>query len=90
MDIHRAIPQIPLVLHGTHGVSDVLFRETRKYGMVKVNLNRTVRDAYTYFVAQNADKLELTALKTRGVEIYASSIERMMLDVLESAGKASF
>ncbi|KAI1387022.1 aldolase [Hypoxylon trugodes] len=87
MDVHRAIPQIPLVLHGTHEVSDELFRETRKYGMLKVNLNRTVRDEYTDFVAQNAGKLELTILKMRGVEVYAQSIERVMREVLGSAGK---
>ncbi|KAI4858801.1 aldolase [Hypoxylon rubiginosum] len=88
MDVHRAIPHIPLVLHGTHGVSDELFRETRKYGMVKINLNRTVRDEYTDFVAQNAGKLELTVLKAQSVEVYAKSIERIMRDVLESAGRA--
>ena len=87
MDVHRAIPQVPLVLHGTHGVSDELFRETRKYGILKINMNRTVRDDYTEFVAQNAGKLELTTLKTRGVEIYAKSIERVMRDVLGSAGR---
>ncbi|KAI1107740.1 aldolase [Jackrogersella minutella] len=88
MDVHRAIPQIPLVLHGTSGVSDELFREMRKYGILKINMNRTVRDEYTKYIAQNAGKLELTTLKMRGVEVYAKSIERVMRDVLESAGKA--
>lgn len=88
MDVHRAVPQTPLVLHGTHGVSDELFQEIMKYGVVKINLNRTVRDEYTHFIAQNAGKLELTTLKMRGVEIYARSIERAMTDFLKSAGKA--
>lgn len=88
MAVHRAIPVIPLVLHGTHGVSDELLRETRKYGVKKVNLNKTVRDEYTEFIAQNAGKLELTTLKIRGVEVYSQSIQRVMQNVLGSADKA--
>ncbi|OTB03129.1 hypothetical protein M426DRAFT_74257 [Hypoxylon sp. CI-4A] len=87
-DIHRAIPRVPLVLHGTHGVSDELFRTIRGYGVLKINMNRTVRDDYTDFVAKNAGKLELTALKTQAVEVYTASIERVMRHVLGSAGKA--
>lgn len=88
MDVHQAIPQTPLVLHGTSGVSDELFREIRRYGVLKVNLNRTVRDGYTKFVAQNAARLELTTLKAQAVEVYAKSIERVMRDVLGSANRA--
>ena len=55
---------------------------------MKINLNRTVRNEYTEFVAQNAGKLEITTLKTRAVEVYARSIERAMRDILGSAGKA--
>lgn len=87
-EIHRTIPDIPLVLHGTHGVSDELFRKTRQYGVLKVNVNRTVRDDYTKFVAENAGKLELTVLKVRAVEVYTESIKRVMRDVFDSAGKA--
>lgn len=50
-------------------------------------MNRTVRDEYTEFVAENAKRLELTTLKLESVEIYQRSIERMM-DVLKSSGKA--
>lgn len=75
-------------MHGTHGVSDEQFRTARKHGMVKINLNRTVRDEYTDFIAENAGKLELTVLKMKGAEVYARSIERVMRDVLGSAGKA--
>lgn len=88
MAVHQAIPQIPLVLHGAHGVSDELLREARKYGVIKVNLNKTVRDEYTEFIAQNAGKLELTTLKMRGVEVYSQSIQRVMKNVLGSADKA--
>ncbi|KAG6368428.1 hypothetical protein INS49_002635 [Diaporthe citri] len=87
-EIHGLIPDVPLVLHGTHGVSDELFRKTRQYGVLKVNVNRTVRSDYTKFVAENAGKLELTVLKVRAVEIYTESIKRVMQDVFDSAGKA--
>lgn len=87
-EIHKIIPDIPLVLHGTQGVSDELFRKTRQCGVLKVNVNRTVRDNYTKFVAENAGKLELTVLKKRGVEVYTESIKRVMRDVFGSAGKA--
>lgn len=76
----------PLALHGTHPVSAELFRKTIACGVRKINLNRTVRDAYTSFVAENAGALELTVLMVRAVEVYARSIERMM-DVLGSAGR---
>ncbi|KAH7034762.1 ketose-bisphosphate aldolase [Microdochium trichocladiopsis] len=86
-DLNENIPSIPLVLHGTTAVSDVLFRETIKRGVHKINLNRTVRDDYSRFVAANAGKLELTALKEQAVEVHAKSIERLM-DVLGSSGRA--
>ncbi|CAH0051797.1 unnamed protein product [Clonostachys solani] len=89
MDIHKAVPNVPLVLHGTHGVSDALFHTSRQHGMVKINLNKTVRDPYTDFIAEKAGELELTILKMKGVEIYQKSIERVMHEFLGSAGKAS-
>ncbi|KAJ5084067.1 hypothetical protein NUU61_008646 [Penicillium alfredii] len=54
-------------------------------GVRKINLNRTVRDEYSEFVAKNAGVLELTALKVQAVEVYARSMERM--DVLGSSGR---
>ncbi|KAL4972762.1 fructose-bisphosphate aldolase [Aspergillus desertorum] len=56
----------PLVLHGTHPVSDDL----------SINLNRTVRDAYTRFIADNAGTMDLTALQ-----------EEADMDVMSSAGR---
>ncbi|KAL4987433.1 ketose-bisphosphate aldolase [Aspergillus falconensis] len=76
----------PLVLHGTHPVSDDLFRKTIACGVRKINLNRTVRDEYTRFVADNAGILELTVLQEEGVKVYARSIERIM-GVIDSAGR---
>ncbi|KAH8901778.1 fructose-bisphosphate aldolase [Thozetella sp. PMI_491] len=86
--VHEAVPNIPLVLHGTSDVSDDLFKQARKAGVVKINLNRTVRDDYTKFVAENAGILELTVLKMKATEVYTQSIQRVMVDFLDSAGRA--
>jgi fructose-bisphosphate aldolase class II len=75
------------VLHGTHPVTDELFHETMARGVVKINLNRNVRDEYTAFVGESWSKHELTQLKEKAVEVYAKSIERAM-DMLRSSGKA--
>ncbi|GLA18125.1 hypothetical protein AnigIFM62618_005280 [Aspergillus niger] len=85
--IQQAIPSTPLVLHGTHPVSDELFRKAIECGMSKVNVNRTVRDKYTEFVAENAGEMELTTLKVQAVEVYTESVERVM-KLFGSAGKA--
>ncbi|KAH8433832.1 class II fructose-bisphosphate aldolase [Aspergillus melleus] len=79
-------PTIPLALHGTHPVSDELFLETIQCGVRKINLNRTVRDEYTKFVAENTGSMELTVLSVQAVEVYTKSIVRMM-DVLGSSGR---
>ncbi|KAF2629845.1 fructose-bisphosphate aldolase [Macroventuria anomochaeta] len=79
---------IPLVLHGTHPVADELFHEAMARGIVKINLNRNVRDEYTAFVGENWSKDELTQLKEKAVKVYAKSIERAM-DMLRSSGKAA-
>ncbi|KAL3431581.1 ketose-bisphosphate aldolase [Aspergillus tetrazonus] len=76
----------PLVLHGTHPVPDDLFRKTIACGVRKINLNRTVRDEYTRFIADKAATLELTVLQEEGVKVYTRSIERMM-EVMGSAGR---
>jgi fructose-bisphosphate aldolase class II len=76
----------PLVLHGTHPVSDDLFRKTIACGVRKINLNRAFRDEYTRFIADNAATLELTVLQEEGVKVYTRSIERMM-EVMGSTGR---
>ncbi|KAH9985275.1 fructose-bisphosphate aldolase [Xylariaceae sp. FL0662B] len=86
-NIHKMVPKVPLVLHGTSGVTHQLFKAARNAGIVKINLNRTVRDDYTRYVAENAGKLELTTLKMKATEVYMQSIQRAMKDILDSAGR---
>ncbi|OJK01202.1 hypothetical protein ASPACDRAFT_1866518 [Aspergillus aculeatus ATCC 16872] len=80
-------PSVPLVIHGTHPVPDWLFRKAIDTGARKININRNARDEYTKFVAENAGRLELTALKEQSVAIYQKSVESLM-DVLGSSGRA--
>ncbi|KAE8325991.1 ketose-bisphosphate aldolase [Aspergillus sergii] len=77
----------PLVLHGTHPVEDELFLKAIDCGVSKINVNRTVRDDYTKFVAENAGKLELTVLKALAVDVYSKSVQHVM-DLFGSSGKA--
>ena len=75
------------MLHGTHPVSDELFHKAIGRGIVKINLNRNVRDDYTTFVGQEYARHELTVLKEKAVEVYVSSIARAM-NMLGSSEKA--
>jgi fructose-bisphosphate aldolase class II len=79
---------VPLVLHGTHPLSDDMVRISMGKGMRKINQNRNVRNRYMKYLEENSGKEELTVLQTRGVEIYSEEIERVMVEVFDSAGKA--
>jgi len=79
---------VPLVLHGTHPLSDDMVRISMGKGMRKINQNRNVRNRYMKYLGENSGKEELTVLQTRGVEIYSEEIERVMVEVFDSAGKA--
>ncbi len=76
------------MLHGTNPCSDKMLKVGISNGMYKINQNRAVRIKYMKFVEENNAKLELTELQTKGVEVYSKEIERMMSEVLGSAGKA--
>ncbi|RAH77197.1 fructose-bisphosphate aldolase [Aspergillus japonicus CBS 114.51] len=87
--IHKAVgDETPLVLHGTHPLSDKMVQVAMDHGMVKVNQNRNVRNGYHQYIEENAAKVELTTLQTQGVEIYSQGVERLMVEVFKSAGKA--
>lgn len=63
-------------------------RVAMKHGMVKINQNRSVRNEYHQYLAANSSLTELTRLQEEGVEHYSRGIERFMVDVFGSAGKA--
>lgn len=76
------------MLHGTHPLSDDMVRAGMQRGMRKINQNRNVRNGYHQYIEQNCSKVELTTLQTEAVEVYSKDIERLMVEVLGSAGKA--
>ncbi|CAH0046594.1 unnamed protein product [Clonostachys solani] len=87
--IHAALGDAtPLVLHGTHPLSDEMVRVGMARGMVKVNQNRNVRNGYHEYIAENCTKVELTTLQVEAVEAYSKGVERLMVEVFSSAGKA--
>lgn len=53
-----------------------------------MNQNRNVRLGYHEYLENNCGKVELTELQVQGVEEYAKGVERMMVEVFNSAGKA--
>lgn len=88
--IHEALgDKTPLVLHGTHPLSDEMVKVGMAKGMVKINQNRTIRDKYHKFMAENGSKTELTTLQAQAVEEYSKGVERFMIEVFQSAGKAA-
>ncbi|KAK7219158.1 hypothetical protein V2G26_007161 [Clonostachys chloroleuca] len=87
--IHAALGDAtPLVLHGTHPLSDKMVQVGMARGMVKVNQNRNIRDGYHKYIAKNCNKVELTTLQVEAVEEYSKGVERLMVEVFDSAGKA--
>jgi fructose-bisphosphate aldolase class II len=87
--IHAALGDAtPLVLHGTHPLSDKMVQVGMARGMVKVNQNRNIRNGYQKYITENCNKVELTTLQVEAVEEYAKGVERLMVEVFDSAGKA--
>ncbi|KAJ5010034.1 putative fructose-bisphosphate aldolase [Colletotrichum sp. SAR 10_99] len=87
--IHEALGEAtPLVLHGTHPLSDEMVKVGMAKGMVKVNQNRNVRNGYHKYLEENCSKAELTTLQVQGVEEYSKGVERLMVEVLGSSGRA--
>ena len=74
-----------LVLHGTDGFDEALFKKCIAMGVSKVNINKVVNREYT--ALQKEGGLGLTALMEKGTERMQSVIERIM-DEVGSTGKA--
>jgi fructose-bisphosphate aldolase class II len=47
-EIHQAIPEVPLVLHGSSGVQEDSVAESLDYGIAKVNVATYLSQAFTY------------------------------------------
>ncbi|KAK7219408.1 hypothetical protein V2G26_007411 [Clonostachys chloroleuca] len=86
--IHAAVGDATLLVHGTHPLSDKMIQVGMARGMVKVNQNRNIRNRYYKYIAENCNKVELTTLQVEAVEEYSKGVERLMVEVFDSAGKA--
>jgi tagatose 1,6-diphosphate aldolase GatY/KbaY len=87
----RDAVNVPLVLHGTSGLSEDLIKRSIELGIRKFNINTEVRQAYLTAIqeAVQADpKIDLVPLMTKAQSAMTTVIiEKMTL--LESVGKTS-
>ncbi|CAI6091129.1 unnamed protein product [Clonostachys chloroleuca] len=61
--IHQAVGiNIPLVLHGTHPLSDELVQESVKHGIVKINQNRNAQGVEIY--SQEMERMMVEVFKS--------------------------
>ena len=77
--------KVRLVLHGTDGFDQDIFRKCIRAGISKVNINKVVNRAYMDM--QKEGTLGITQLMEKGTDAMQSIIEKIM-DDLESSGKA--
>lgn len=75
------------MLHGTHEIPRELVLRAIKCGVRKVNLNKSVRQKYGKFLADNAGRMELTKLTQTAVDLYAEEVGELM-DFLGSSNRA--
>ncbi|MCJ1392045.1 hypothetical protein MMC18_004912 [Xylographa bjoerkii] len=77
--------EIRLVLHGTDGFDEEIFKRCIKHGITKVNVNKSVNRCYMDM--QREGKLGLTQLIEQGTKAMQEKVENIM-DQLGSSGKA--
>ncbi|MBQ6450057.1 class II fructose-1,6-bisphosphate aldolase [bacterium] len=89
--IHQAIPETPLVLHGSSGVPAESLREAIKRGIAKINIDTDLRQAFlrTINAKMNAEpeSVDLRAILGAGREAIQHTIEAK-IDIFGSAGRA--
>ncbi|TFK63952.1 aldolase [Pluteus cervinus] len=79
--------RIPLCLHGTDELPDVLFVECIDRGISKINVNSWARDPYMKCLAEGLQTKPLPDAIEEATEAFASVCERLFI-LFRSAGKA--
>ena len=79
--------RVRLVLHGTDGFDEGIFRRCIEAGVVKVNINKVVNRVYAEVCAEMSGKVGVTKVMEEGTERMRVVVERLM-DQLGSSGKA--
>ena len=84
--IHAAVgDKVRLVLHGTDGFDEAIYRRCIGGGVTKVNINGVVNKPY--LALQREGGLGLTDLMDKGTDIMQAAVE-LCIDQLGSGGKA--
>ncbi|MFZ6035798.1 MAG: class II fructose-bisphosphate aldolase [Patescibacteria group bacterium] len=89
--IHRAIPDIPLVLHGASGLPTAQIAAGVKAGIVIINIDTEMRIAFTKTLRQtlleDPDEFDPRAILTPSIEALRTVVEER-LDMFGSTGMA--
>lgn len=86
--IDKAVgPAVRLVMHGTDGWDEAIFKRCIRHGATKVNVNKAVNARYLELRVQQEGKLGITGLMEKGTQVMQEVVEELM-DWLGSSGKA--
>ncbi|SLM37568.1 fructose-bisphosphate aldolase [Lasallia pustulata] len=86
--IHKAVgAEVRLVLHGTDGWDEPIFRRCIEHGATKVNINQAVNKRYMEVQQQHQGTRGITRLMEEGTSAMQQVVEELM-DWLGSSGKA--
>ena len=77
--------EVRLVMHGTDGWDETIFKRCIEHGATKVNINKAVNKRY--MEVQKEGTLGITGLMEKGTQVMQEVVEELM-DWLGSSGKA--
>ncbi|KAF8237298.1 aldolase [Tricholoma matsutake] len=78
---------VPICLHGTDELPDILFVECIKNGVSKINVNSWARDPYVKKLADGLQTMPFPDAVEEATEVFAKACERLLI-LFGSAGKA--
>lgn len=89
-DLKDNLPEIPLVLHGASGVSEIDLRKAIKYGIAKVNINTALRKAFNETLKKVLKKDENDSVPYKYMAKVITSLKKVIerkIKVVGSVGK---
>ncbi|MBQ6154670.1 class II fructose-bisphosphate aldolase [bacterium] len=90
-DIHAALPNTSLVLHGSSGLSPEQLTTAVSHGITKINIDTDLRQAFLGAVSQqladNPGTVDIRAVLGAGRQAIQATVETK-IDIFGSAGKA--
>ncbi|MCJ1303520.1 hypothetical protein MMC08_006330 [Hypocenomyce scalaris] len=86
--IDQRIPKsVQLVLHGTDGFTEDIYKRCMRHGITKININKVMNGELMKVEAAKAGKIPLSQVIEEGTNEMQKVVERMM-DMFGSSGKA--